>query len=235
VFLSPPAPMSDMVTELGDGVWWYDLRGVNAYLVDDGGDLALVDTGNPWDGRNLILGLNDAGYSLQDVERVLLTHYDFDHVGGLGRLHGLDATVHVGRADAPLVTGERRPPLGNHKGALQRGLGVFLKDSVLPVEPVADGDEIGSFTAYHTPGHTPGHVAYVSESLSAAFVGDLVRESGGELAPSPWVMSYDAEQVRASVRDLAERAPGFDIVGVGHGVPFRLRGRDRLDRLAESL
>lgn len=224
-----------MVTRLGDDVWWYDLRGVNAFLVDDGGELTLVDTGNPWDGRNLILGLSDLDYSLQDVERVLLTHYDFDHVGGLARLHGLDATVYVGAADAPLLTGESKPPLSNHKGALQRALSVFLKDSVLPVEPVDDGDEVGSFTVHHTPGHTPGHVAYVSEERSAAFVGDLVRESGGELQASPWFISYDAAEVSDSIRSLATTDTDFEVLGIGHGVPFRQRGRERLDRLAESL
>jgi len=224
-----------MVTRLGADVWWYDLRGVNAYLVDDGGTLTLVDTGNPWNGRDLILGLSDLDYSLQDVERVLMTHYDFDHVGGLGRLHGLDATVYVGAADAPLLTGQSKPPLSNHKGALQRALSVFLTDSVLPVEPVADGDEIGSFTVHHTPGHTPGHVAYVSDDLSAAFLGDLVRETGGELGAMPWVVSYDTNEIAESIRTLSDRAGDFEIAAMGHGVPFRLRGGDRFADLAASL
>jgi glyoxylase-like metal-dependent hydrolase (beta-lactamase superfamily II) len=100
---------------------------------------------------------------------------------------------------------------------------------------VSDGDQIGSFTVHHTPGHTPGHVAYVSEARSAAFVGDLVRESGGELQASPWIMSYDTDGVRESIRALADTDDDFDVVGMGHGVPFRQRGRERLDRLAESL
>ncbi|MFB6084783.1 MAG: MBL fold metallo-hydrolase [Halorientalis sp.] len=223
-----------MVTELGTDVWWYDLRGVNAYLVDDG-TVTLVDAGNPWDRRNLVLGIDEAGYSLQDVDRVLLTHYDFDHVGGLGRLQGLDATVHVGAADEPYLTGKERPPLANHKGALQNALGPFLKPPALAVETVADGDEIGSFTAYHTPGHTPGHVAYVSETLGAAFLGDLVRESDGELRASPWPVSYDTDAVAESVRELADRAPDFEIAAMGHGTPFRNGGREAFDRLVDSL
>lgn len=224
-----------MVTALGDDVWWYDLRGVNAYLVDDGGTLTLVDAGNPWDSRTLILGIEDAGYTLQDLDRILLTHYDFDHVGSLGRLPGLDATVYVGEADAPLVTGDRRAPLTNHKGLLQTVLGPVLKPPDMPVETVTDGDEIGSFTAYHTPGHTPGHVAYVSEPLSAAFLGDLVVESDGQLRASPWLMSYDAAQVTASVHGLVDRAPSFEIAGMGHGVPFRRNGSERLAQLAKTL
>ena len=34
-----------MVTELLDDVWWFDLRGVNAYLVEDDETLTLVDAG----------------------------------------------------------------------------------------------------------------------------------------------------------------------------------------------
>ncbi|MFD1585672.1 MBL fold metallo-hydrolase [Halorientalis brevis] len=224
-----------MVSALGDDVWWYDLRGVNAYLVDDGGTLTLVDAGNPWDGRTLMLGIEDAGYALQDLDRILLTHYDFDHVGALGRLPGLDATVYVGQGDAPFVTGERTPPLRNHKGLLQRVLGPVLKAPELPVETVADGDEIGSFTAYHTPGHTPGHVVYVSEALSVAFLGDLVVESNGALQTSPWLLSYDADEVEESIRELVGQMPRVEIVGMGHGVPFRHGGSERLDVLAKAL
>jgi glyoxylase-like metal-dependent hydrolase (beta-lactamase superfamily II) len=223
-----------MVTELGGDVWWYDLRGVNAYLVADDA-LTLVDAGNPWDSRNLILGLDEAGFSLQDVDRVLVTHYDFDHVGGLARLRGLDATVYVGEADAPLLTGQRRPDWGNHKGALQTVLGTFVGRPSVPVEPVADGDTVGSFTVYHTPGHTPGHVAYVSDDLSAGFLGDLVVERDGRLAASPWLLSYDTDQVERSIRSLAERAPNFEVGGMGHGVPFERRAGERLAALAERL
>ncbi|MFB6166356.1 MAG: MBL fold metallo-hydrolase [Haloarculaceae archaeon] len=224
-----------MVSALGEDVWWYDLRGVNAYLVDDAGTLTMVDAGNPWDGRRLVVGLDGAGYALSDLDRVLLTHFDVDHAGGLGRIAGLDATIYVGAADAPLVTGERRPNWHNHKGALQTVVSPLLKRPDCPVEPVADGDEIGSFTAYHTPGHTPGHTAYVSESLSAGFLGDLVTESDGAFEPSPPVMSYDADTVIESVRDLAARAPDFEIAGMGHGVPFVRGGGRRLRELADSL
>jgi glyoxylase-like metal-dependent hydrolase (beta-lactamase superfamily II) len=223
-----------MITELGDGVWWYDLRGVNAYLVDDGGTLTLVDTGNPWDGRTLILGIEAAGYSLQDIDRVLLTHFDFDHVGGLRGLHGLDATIYVGQDDAPFLTGHRNPPLGNHKGLLQRVLDPLVKAPNAPVETVCAGDEIGSFTAYHTPGHTPGHVVYVSEECSAAFLGDLVIERDGRLQASPWLMSYDTGRVEESVHELADRALNFEVAGMGHGTPFRQDGSEQLAELAAT-
>ncbi|WP_415381552.1 MBL fold metallo-hydrolase [Halosimplex sp. TS25] len=221
-----------MVTQLREGVWWIDLRGVNAYLVDDGGDLTLVDAGMPWQGGELVDAVVEAGFALDDLDRVLLTHYDVDHVGGLSRLDGLDVSIYAGRHDAPLVTGRGTPPFSIPKGALQRLLGPLYTPPNNGVIPLADGDEIGSFTVYETPGHTSGHVSYVSEELGVALLGDLVSESDGRLDPMPWIVTDDAGQVRESVRRLATDAPAFDVAAVGHGVPFDRGGRARFDKLA---
>ena len=224
-----------MVTELTDGVWWFDLRGVNAYLVEDGEAVTLVDAGIPYDHRKLVGGLDQLGYSPRDLDRVLVTHYDFDHVGGLGRLPRFDGTIYAGAPDAPLIAGDRKPEWRTHKGFSQRVTAPLLSAPADPVEPLDDGDTVGSFTVYHTPGHTTGHVCYVSESLSVAFLGDLVRESGGRLEASPWALSEDTDQVRASIRRLADDAPDFEVAAMGHGVPFRENGSRRLRELADRL
>lgn len=222
-----------MVTELAAGVWWIDLRGVNAYLVDDEGVVTLVDAGTPLDGSRIVRALQEAGYSTGDVERVFLTHYDVDHVGALRKL-GLDATVYAGAADATMVAGQESPPLDSHKGLLQRVTGLVTPDYP-HVHPVEDGETVGSFTAYHTPGHTPGHTVFVSETLSVAFLGDLVRETDGALAASPWVISYDTGAVEASIRRLVETGLEFDVAAMGHGTPFVEDGSERLADLAGSL
>ena len=216
-----------MVIPLADDVWWYDLTGTNAYLVDDDA-LTLVDTGIRFHASELIGGLRDAGFELRDLDRILLTHYDVDHVGGLSAFDGVELTIYAGTADVPLVTGDAKPPLSNHKGLIQRLGGPLISAPDNPVEPLADGDTVGSFTVYETPGHTPGHVCYVSEGLSTAFLGDLVRETGGRLKPSPWIISYDSEDVEASIRSLVERAPAFGVAAMGHGVPFERNGGRRL-------
>jgi glyoxylase-like metal-dependent hydrolase (beta-lactamase superfamily II) len=224
-----------MATELADGVWQFELRGVSAYLVDD--DVpTLVDAGTPWDEAAIREGLADAGVDIEDVGRVLLTHYDLDHVGTLAALTpALDATVYAGAFDAALLRGDRSPPLRNHKGALQRLAGLFTTLPELEISAVADGERLGSFTAYHTPGHTPGHVAYVSEELGVALLGDLVAESDGALDPSPWFISYDTDRVRESVRDLANRAPPFEVACVGHGDPITTGGDEALAALADRV
>ena len=224
-----------MVTPLSDAVWWYDLGGVNAYLVDDGGTVTLVDTGTKWHETALTAGLSEAGFDRSALDRILLTHYDVDHVGGLTAFDDVDLTIYVGATDAPFITGERKAPLSNHKGIIQRLGRPFVSIPDNPIESLDDGDTVGSFTVYETPGHTPGHVCYVSESLSTAFLGDLVVERGGKLHPSLWVMNYDTGDVNRSIRTLAERAPPFEVAGMGHGVPFKTGGSDRLAAVVETL
>ncbi|WP_049969692.1 MBL fold metallo-hydrolase [Haladaptatus cibarius] len=223
-----------MATELADGLWWFDLGRVNAFLADDDGDLTLVDAGTPFDSGDIARGVNEAGYSVNDIDRVLVTHYDFDHVGALSRLAS-EAPVFVGKADAPILSGTETPDWQNHKGAFQRAAGSLVSAPENDIRPVEDENEIGSFTAYTTPGHSPGHVVYVSEKLDAAFFGDLVMESHGKLKPSSWAMSYDTDDVRDSIVSLAERAPDFEVAGMGHGVPFIRDGSERLRELAKML
>lgn len=221
-----------MVTQLRDGVWWIDLGGVNAYLVDDDGDLTLVDAGLPWHGGEVVDAIVEAGFVLGDLDRVLLTHYDLDHVGGLSRLDGLDVRIYAGQSDAPLVTGRTAPRFEFPKGLTQRLMGPLYSPPGNEVVPTTDGEAIGSFTPYETPGHTDGHVVYVSEALETAFLGDLVLESDGDFAPSPWYLSTDTDQVRESIHRLAADAPDFDVAAIGHGVPFDHAGSDRLNDLA---
>jgi glyoxylase-like metal-dependent hydrolase (beta-lactamase superfamily II) len=224
-----------MPTPLADDVWWYDLTGTNAYLVDDSGTATLVDAGLPVHGTRIVAGLSDAGFEMRDLDRILLTHYDVDHVGGLSAFDAVDLTIYAGAADTPLTTGKRAPPLSNHKGLLQRMSRPFATPPANPVEPVGAGDTVGTFTVYETPGHTPGHVCYVSSSLSTAFLGDLVRESDGTLRASPWLVSYDTDEVSRSIRSLADSAVTFETAAIGHGVPFSRGGSDRLADLSATL
>ncbi|MFC6835269.1 MBL fold metallo-hydrolase [Halomarina ordinaria] len=219
---------------------WVEPFVVNAYVVDDGGTVTLVDTGMPANRRSLRGELAAAGYDPADVDRVLLTHYDLDHVGGLTalarRLGGprFDAEVYLGAADVALVRGDTDPPWFHHKGAFHRLAREAFDLRDVALTPVEDGDRIGGFTAHHTPGHNPGHTAYVHEA-GVGFVGDLLWETDGALELPFWGDSYDRAAMRASVRALVARAAPFDVVCVGHGVPFVRGGGERLRAFAAGL
>ncbi|MFB6172290.1 MAG: MBL fold metallo-hydrolase [Haloarculaceae archaeon] len=212
-----------MARRLVDGVWllelgWFPPVAANAYLVDDG-EVSLIDTGLRWNLPSLRGELADAGYGVDDLDRVLLTHYDLDHTGGLEHLREAEGLpVYIGERDAQLLHDEWTPPLFHHKGLFHR---IVRKLFPLPrefeVRRVADGDGIGGFTAYHTPGHNPGHTAYVHES-GAAFLGDLAWEEQGQLTHPFWLDSYDMHQLRESIRRLAPRVE-YEVACVGHGEP----------------
>lgn len=207
------------------------LRGVNAYVVDDG-ELTLIDAGTPWDGGRIRDALAASNYALEDVDRVLVTHYDLDHVGTLA---DLDAPVYLAEPDASYLDGTRSPPLSNHKGALQRVARFLLDPPAGNIHRIGDGEAIGGFTAIRAPGHTPGHTVYVHEELGAAFLGDMVRGEDGTLALPPWLVTADPAENRRSVRLVADRAPPFEVAAMGHGVPIREGGRTALQRLVTSL
>ena len=62
-----------MLTELRDGVWWYECTGVNAYLVADGDGLTVVDAGTPLDAARVKAAVDAAGFDREDVTRILAT------------------------------------------------------------------------------------------------------------------------------------------------------------------
>lgn len=210
--------------------------GATAYL-HDAEELTLVDAGLPINATPIRTEIAAAGYDVSDVDRVLLTHYDLDHLGGLARLvPDLDAPVYIGRADLALLRGDRDPPLTHPKGLFHRGLRlVHSPPSSLSYEPVDDGDEIGEFRAFHTPGHNPGHTVYVHRESATAFLGDLVWGEDGALTTPIWLDSYDLDELGASLEAFVRTGPAFDRACVGHGPPVRTDGDSVLRALADRI
>ncbi len=205
----------------------------NVYLVDDG-ELTLIDGGTPSDAKAIRDGIRALGHAVADVDRVLLTHYDYDHVGALASL-GLSAPIHAGEPDATYVTGAAKPPLANRKGAMQRLVGRKLDFPDLTSLPVADREEIGGFRAYHVPGHTPGHTVYLHEGCDVAFLGDCVRTKESTFHPMPGWLCADSKRNHESIKEFSDRTPTFDYGAPGHGEPITAGASAVLRRLAAGL
>jgi glyoxylase-like metal-dependent hydrolase (beta-lactamase superfamily II) len=230
-----------MADRIAPGITRLDLGfhaplGSTAYLLDDG-DLTLIDAGLPVNGTRIGTEIRDAGYSPGEIDRVLITHYDLDHLGGLARLvPELDAPVYMGRRDLDLLGGGYDPPVFHHKGLFHRAVrAVYSPPASLSYHPVVDGDRIGGFEAFHTPGHNPGHTVYVHEELDAAFLGDLVWSENGELTIPIRLDSYDMDEIRESVRRFAAASPPFEVACVAHGGPILEDGHAALQALVERI
>jgi glyoxylase-like metal-dependent hydrolase (beta-lactamase superfamily II) len=230
-----------MAERIAPGITRLDLGfraplGATAYLVEDG-DLALVDAGMPINRRRIRAEIDDAGHAIGEIDRVLITHYDLDHLGGLARLTpDLDAPVYLGRQDLDLLHGGYDPPLLHHKGLFHRAVrAVYSPPASLSYRAVVNGERIGGFEAFHTPGHNPGHTVYVHEELGAAFLGDLVWGDADGLTIPVWFDSYDMDEIRESVRWFAAETPPFGVACVAHGDPVLEGGYEALQALAEGV
>jgi len=223
-----------VTTTLVEGsVWQFDLGMVNAYLVDDG-EVTLVDAGTPRSAEDVRAGMTEIGYEPDDVDRVLVTHYDLDHVGGIARLN-IDAPIYAREPDAGHFEGSASPSPTNRKGLFQRVVGVWVTAPEEPVRRVEDEDSIGGFDAYATPGHTDGHTAFVHEELRTALVGDLVMGDDGALSTPPLPMTKDPSRNAESICELAARELDVDVVAMGHGDPVVEGGAAALSDLARRI
>ncbi|MFB6283360.1 MAG: MBL fold metallo-hydrolase [Halobacteria archaeon] len=227
-----------MAVKLGEDLWWLEIKAlpfwrINTYLIDDGGTLTLVDSGVPWNTRQLKKQIEATGYKVNEIDRVLLTHYDLDHFGGLIRLDELEPSeVYAGEPDAGYLKGDKKPKILHHKGAFHRAIAPFIPD--IEVTSVEEDDEIGGFTVHETPGHNPGHLAYIHEFGNVGFLGDLVWESGGRLTPPIWADSYNMDTLHESIIRLSSRVGEFNWICMGHGNPLE-NGSSKLERLAADL
>ncbi|MDJ1430984.1 MBL fold metallo-hydrolase [Halostagnicola sp. A-GB9-2] len=171
----------------------------NAYVLHEGNELALVDTGIATVGvrEDLREGLAEYGYEFADIDDIVLTHFHTDHAGLAGEIQAeSDAAVYAHEADAPIIEGDeetiaaldqrRREYLetwGIPESKQEDLLSVVeavtgLNDTHPTVTPIENGDvlEVGGYTleTVHAPGHALGLCCYELTERNEAFVGDVI-------------------------------------------------------------
>jgi len=218
--------------------WWdqADL-GSNVYLIDAGGELALVDTGFKGKEQLITERVRSLGFSASRITAIIITHHHPDHIGGLAGLVELTkAKVIAHVADAPFVDGRLPQPGPSRPGWLCRAARPFNRLlATLPVKvdiEVGDGDELplaGGISILHTPGHTPGSICVFLKSGGAVFTGDLLAQRFGLKWPSiPF--TADVAQLKHSVQKLAGYQ--FESACFGHGSPITVNAGTRIRRFA---
>lgn len=213
--------MTDNVTRLPAGVRHLrcanpgplTLTGTNTYVIDLGGDVAVIDPG-PDDSAH-----RDA--TVASVERfegatrvvVLLTHHHDDHEGGAQAL--VDALV------------ARRLSVELRGGAHGKAL--------------ADGEMIGTLQAVRVPGHTADSVAFMMDrgGTSVLFSGDTLLGEGSSFVAYPdgdltaYLASLDVLAGLVELRDDVVLAPGHGSVGASAATVIERYREHRQERLEE--
>lgn len=189
--------------EIASGIFAVDRRwGAWSYLLI-GDETLIVDTGPPGRAKEIVRSVERAGLAPKSVDRIVLTHFDYDHTGSAQALQALvDAPVAIHLDDAPYLAAPEACP-----GTRRFLYWPWFTWAMRWHPPVADqllqeGDVLGGWTVLHTPGHTPGSISLVRDEV--AVVGDLVVCRRGRLLPNVRYLSTDWSQQLASVRRLTE-------------------------------
>ena len=201
---------------------------VHAFLLDDGKDLTLIDTGYDDDGRHIRDEMTALKRPLSDIRHIVLTHAHKSHLGGVATLRGLTgAAVYCHEWEEGIVTGKRKAtpvskvpqrPLKVYK--LQLGLALGLgKHTPCRVDYVLqEGAKIGPLEVIATPGHTPGCLSLWWPEKRALFAGDIVA-TWPEVDLAWPGLTLDNAQNKRSVAKLTDLS-NAEILCVGHGEPI---------------
>lgn len=215
---------------------------VNAFLVNTGEKLVLIDTGaaklfGPTLGK-LQAGIAASGYKAEQVDEVYITHLHPDHVGGLmdgDKMAFPNAIVRADKHDADFWLSEenmKKAPealKGFFQGA-QASLNPYVKAGKFkPFE--GNTDLVPGVKAQATHGHTPGHTFYVAESKGQKMVfwGDLMHVAAVQFENPGVTIQFDTDSKAAAAqrkKAYAEAAKQGYLVGIAH-VSFPGIGRLR--------
>ncbi len=189
---------------------------IAAFLIESSSGLVLIETGPASTFSSLKQGINDAGFEIENVKHVFLTHIHFDHAGAAWCLADLGAQVYVHPAGLPHLAAPEK--LWNSAKQIYQDKMDELWGDMKPISTdnlvaVGDGDVIslGNFEVkvHYTPGHAVHHNAYQIEDI--IFTGDVagVKINGGPVVPPCPPPDINIELWKESIQKLKKLNPAF--------------------------
>ncbi|WP_277591359.1 MBL fold metallo-hydrolase [Pseudomonas chlororaphis] len=208
----------------------------NAFLVNTGKQLILVDTGAGQcigaTAGMLTANMQAAGYRPEQVDAILLTHLHLDHVCGLvdGQQQPLfaNATVYAAQAEADYWLDPQalaKAPAGARE---------FFKIAQDSTAPYRAAGRFKTFASGQSPvpgvearleaGHTPGSTTYrfTSQGQSILFMGDLVHNLAVQFEHPEVSIRFDVDDrqaIKSRTKVFSEAASSKTWVTAAH-LPF---------------
>lgn len=186
---------------------------VNAFLVNTGSQMVLVDAGTSTSmmatlGR-LESNLRAAGIENSAIDTVLITHMHPDHINGITKPSGEaafpNAQIYIGKIEWDYWTDPARLDNANEhiKTVIQMN-----NHAIKPYQDAgritlfdidSQSDLIPGIRAWLTPGHTPGHVSFLVEDGGEQLLiwGDVLHLLPLQLIHPEWHFMIDSDPVQS--------------------------------------
>jgi glyoxylase-like metal-dependent hydrolase (beta-lactamase superfamily II) len=188
---------------------------IGTYLVPHSIGAILVETGPGSTVQNLLSGIKNFGFQVEDISDVFLTHIHLDHAGAAGWLAQQGCQIHVHENGAPhLINPERllasAGRLYGDKMDMLWGKFLPVKEDKLSIMHDNEVVRVSDLTirALDVPGHANHHLAYLIGD--ACFSGDI---GGIRLNPRHYLSlpmpppDLNIEQWRQSIKHIQEYRP----------------------------
>jgi len=198
---------------------------IHPTVFHDGEHAVLVDVGMPGQLESLKAALAKANLSVENIDAVIFTHQDIDHIGGIRELQqaaGKPIDVYAHPEDQPYIQGEKTLVKMTPERAAQmleripesfraQAQAMFSNPpSAKVTHQVQDGDVLpmfGGIEVIYTPGHTPGHISLYHRPSKTLVTGDaLVSQDGKIFGPNPQVTAD-----MAMATESAKKFGKFDV------------------------
>ena len=268
-FVFQESPEAGKLYEITEGVYWFPMplpmmgpEYVNCYILDDGQEIALVDTGaNIGDSKNIWEITLKKNFPNKKISNVYVTHHHPDHIGLAGWLCKKYNTEMICSRTAYLMA--KMLSLDVHEKVStntelfwkQAGMSQQMLEEKLRARPFNFGDGVSpldkgfiriseneiitinglDWTVSMGNGHAPEHATFWSKELNMVLAGDQVLPGiSSNLGVYPTEPNADTvgDWIN-SCKKFLELASDEHLVLPGHGKPFSGLPR-RLVQLIEN-
>jgi len=184
-------------------------------LVNTGNELVLFDTGLNADGTTA--AIEQAGYTADQVDVVVITHMHGDHIGGL--MAGDAPTF----PNARYVTGTTE--FDAWAAMDNEGFNTKVRPLADQMTMLEDGNSVASgITAMAAFGHTPGHMTFMLESQGKQLLvaADFANHYVWSLGYPDWEVKFDMDKAAAAKtrRSILDMLAADQVPFIGYHMPW---------------
>ena len=193
---------------------------IHPVILRDDNDLILIDCGYPHFLSQIKTAAEAKGIDLDQLTKIIITHQDYDHLGGLADFKKAypNVKIYASKQEAPYIRGEKEFIRIRQMRAKYKQMSKQEKDQsehilriYSAIEPVQVDEELnggeqfdwcGGVEIIPTPGHMPGHISIYLNAFKVLVAGDALAVKNNKLSVVDTSSVMDVTAAKESMRKL---------------------------------